>query len=206
MNRKEGLKMATRTTPGPGDYNLSDPINSFVDVVRWVVLQTVGFFARLPRSGNFVNPLVFALICFEISAILGGLLGLVGVGADVRRGLGSFIASIILTPIGGAIGLFIVAGILHLLVRLVVGAGNSGFEATFRVASYTAVVNLVSWIPLIGWLLGLYGVYLSVVGIREMHETTTGKAALIVLIPAGVIVLLVLVGLLAAGAVFLSRL
>ncbi len=198
--------MATRTTPRPGDYNLSDPINSFVDVVRWVVLQTVGFFARLPRSGNFVNPLVFALICFEISAILGGLLGLVGVGADVRRGLGSFIASIILTPIGGAIGLFIVAGILHLLVRLVVGAGNSGFEATFRVASYTAVVNLVSWIPLIGWLLGLYGVYLSVVGIREMHETTTGKAALIVLIPAGVIVLLVLVGLLAAGAVFLSRL
>ena len=196
--------MATRTTPGEGDYNLSDPINSFIDTVRRVVLQPVGFFASLPRSGNFLNPLVFALICIEISAILGGLLGLVGVGAD--RGLGSFIASIIAAPIGGAIGLFIVAGVLYLLVRLVVGAGNSGFEATFRVASYAAVVNLVSWIPIIGWLLGLYGIYLAVVGIREMHETTTGKAALVVLIPAGVILLLVLVGLLAAGAVFLSRL
>ena len=194
--------MATRTTPGEGDYNLSDPIPSFIDTVRRVVLQTVSFFASLPQSRNLVNPLVFALICIEIYTILGGLLGLVRVGTN--RGLGSFIASIIAAPIGGAIGLFILAAILHLLVRLVVGAGNSGFEATFRVAAYAAVVNLVSWIPLVGWLLGLYGIYLSVVGIREMHGTTTGKAALVVLIPAGVI-LLVLVGLLAAGAVFLSR-
>jgi hypothetical protein len=194
--------MATRTTPGEGDYNLSDPIHSFIDTVRRVVLQPVSFFASLPQSRNLVNPLVFALICIEIYTILGGLLGLVWVGTN--RGLGSFIASIIAAPIGGAIGLFILAAILHLLVRLVVGAGNSGFEATFRVAAYAAVVNLVSWIPLVGWLLGLYGIYLSVVGIREMHGTTTGKAALVVLIPAGVI-LLVLVGLLAAGAVFLSR-
>lgn len=194
--------MATRTTPGEGDYNLSDPIHSFIDTVRRVVLQTVSFFASLPQSRNLVNPLVFALICIEIYTILGGLLGLVRVGTN--RGLGSFIASIIAAPIGGAIGLFILAAILHLLVRLVVGAGNSGFEATFRVAAYAAVVNLVSWIPLVGWLLGLYGIYLSVVGIKEVHGTTTGKAALVVLIPAGVI-LLVLVGLLAAGAVFLSR-
>ena len=194
--------MATRTTPGEGDYNLSDPIHSFIDTVRRVVLQPVSFFASLPQSRNLVNPLVFALICIEIYTILGGLLGLVRVGTN--RGLGSFIASIIAAPIGGAIGLFILAAILHLLVRLVVGAGNSGFEATFRVAAYAAVVNLVSWIPLVGWLLGLYGIYLSVVGIKEVHGTTTGKAALVVLIPAGVI-LLVLVGLLAAGAVFLSR-
>ncbi len=31
--------MATRTTPGEGDYNLSQPINSFIDVARRVVLQ-----------------------------------------------------------------------------------------------------------------------------------------------------------------------
>ena len=120
--------------------------------------------------------------------------------------MGNFIGSIIAAPIVGAIGLFIGAGILHLLVRLVVGAENSGFEATFRVASYAAVVDLVSWIPAIGWLLGLYGVYLAVVGMREMHQTTTGKAVLVVLIPVGVILLLVLIGLLAAGAVLLSRL
>jgi hypothetical protein len=113
--------------------------------------------------------------------------------------------SIIAAPIGGVIGLVILSGILHLLVRLIIGARNSGFEATFRVASYITVANLVSWIPIIGALVALvYGIYLAIVGIREMHDATTGKAALIVLIPVGVIVLVSLVGLLVAGAVFVN--
>jgi hypothetical protein len=198
-----------------GDYDLSNPVESFVDIVRRVVLQPVGFFAGLPRSGSLLNPLIFALICTEISAILGGILRLAGVGEDFVAGyglqvpenqdFGEFIGSVIFAPIGGAIGVFVVAGIAHLLVRLVVGATNSGFGATFRVASYTGVTSLVSWIPIVGWILGLYGIYLSVVGIREMHGTTTGKAVLVVLIPVIVVVVLALLGLLVAGAVFFSR-
>jgi hypothetical protein len=49
----------------------------------------------------------------------------------------------------------------------------------------------------------VYGIYLSAVGVREMHETTTGKAVLIVLIPGSVILLIALVGLFVAGAVLI---
>jgi hypothetical protein len=206
--------MGVRSTSG-GDYNLSNPLESFADTVRRVVLQPVRFFAELPRSGSLLNPLIFALICTEISAILGGILRLAGVGEGFVTGygfqvpenqdFGEFIGSVIFAPIGGVIGVFVVAGIAQLLVRLVVGATNSGFGATFRVASYTGVTSLVSWIPIIGWLLSLYGIYLAVVGIREMHGTTTGKAVLVVLIPVIVVVVLVLLGLLVAGAVFFSR-
>jgi hypothetical protein len=186
-----------------GDYDFSNPINSFVEVVRRLVFQPAIFYAGLPNRGSFINPLVFALICYEISAILGGLLGLAGGEPD--RGLETFVASIIAAPIGGAVGLLILSGILHLLVRLIVGGGNSGFGATFRVASYATVVNLVGWIPIVGSLVALvYAIYLSTVGIREMHETTTGKAVLIVLIPIGVILLVALVGLLVAGAVLVN--
>jgi hypothetical protein len=122
-----------------------------------------------------------------------------------NQDIGEFIGSVILAPIGGVIGVFVVAGIGHLLVRLVVGTTNSGFGATFRVASYTSVTSLVTWIPLIGGLLGLYGIYLAVVGIREMHGTTTGKAVVVVLFPVILIVVLALLGLLVAGAVFFSR-
>jgi hypothetical protein len=206
--------MGVRSTPG-GDYDLSNPLESFADTVRRVVLQPVGFFAALPRSGSLLNPLIFALICTVISAILGGILRLAGVGEGFVAGyglqvpenqdFGEFIGSVIFAPIGGAIGVFVVAGIGQLVVRLVVGATNSGFGATFRVASYTGVTSLVSWIPIIGGLLSLYGIYLSVVGIREMHGTTTGKALLVVLIPVIVVVVLALLGLLVAGAVFFSR-
>ena len=207
--------MGIRRTTSGADYDLSNPLESFADVVRRVVLQPVGFFAGLPRRGSLLNPLVFALICTEIAAILGGILSLAGAGGAFVTGygfqvpenqaLGEFIGSVVFAPIGGAIGVFVVAGIAHLLVRLVVGATNAGFGATFRVAAYTSVTSLVSWIPFVGGLLALYGIYLSVVGIREMHNTTTGKALVVVVLPAIVIVVLALLGLLVAGAIFFSR-
>jgi hypothetical protein len=206
--------MGIRMTSG-GDYDLSNAVQSFANVVRRVVLQPVGFFVGLPRRGSLLNPLVFALICTEIAAILGGILSLAGVGGAFvtgygfqvpeNQGLGEFIGSVVFAPIGSAIGVFVVAGIAHLLVRLVVGATNAGFGATFRVAAYTSVTSLVSWIPFVGGLLALYGIYLSVVGIREMHNTTTGKALVVVVLPVIVIVVLALLGLLVAGAVFFSR-
>src|SRR5215212_5154948 len=198
--------------PG-GDYDLSNPVNSFVEVVGRVVRSPTEFFSSIPRRGNLLAPLVFALICTEISTILGGLLRLVwrtraagGVRFAGSYSFGEFLASVILTPIGATIGLFIVAGIAHLLVMLFVGSQNSGFESTFRVVSYVSVTNLVNWIPFIGGLLALYGLYLAVVGIREMHSTTTGRAALVVLLPIGLILVVVLLVLLVAGAFILGRL
>ena len=207
-----GLLARTRISRvGPAS---SEEAAGFVDVGRRVVLRPVEFFASLPRGGNLLNPLLFALICTEISAVLGWLLVLVGVGSGPgvnpnpqNLGIpsiltpGSPVASVILALIGGAIGIFLAAIIQQLLVRLVVGPRNSGYEATFRVASYTQVTSLVNWVPIIGPLLALYGIYLSIVGIREMHGTTTGKAALVVLIPFAV----VLVVLLTVGAMLLFQ-
>src|ERR671917_2777687 len=113
------------------EFDLSNPVNSFFGVVRSVVLQPVRFFAGLPRSGALLNPLLFALICIVISAVLSAVLVLLG----VQRAPGfnpnpqnaipstfaptSAIASVLFAPIGGAIGLFIAAAIQQLLVRLV---------------------------------------------------------------------------------------
>jgi len=91
------------------------------------------------------------------------------------------------------VGVFLAALVTHLLVILVVGSGHSGFGATFRVISYSSVTSLVGWIPFIGWIFSLYRLYLATVGIREMHATTTGRALVVVLLPAVLILFLVLV-------------
>lgn len=207
---------ASRPTPG-GEYDLSNPVGSVVDVARRVLLQPARFFAAMPRSGPLLNPLVFALICIEISVLLSALLVLLGVqenpgyNPNPQTALpsvytpGSALASIILAPIFGAIGLFIAAAIQQLLVRLIVGANNSGFPATFRVASYTQVTGLINWIPIVGPLLSLYGLYLAIVGIREAHYTTTGKAALVILIPFAVALVVALILLAAVGMAFFSQ-
>jgi hypothetical protein len=61
------------------------------------------------------------------------------------------------------------------------------------VASYTQVTGLVNWVPIVGPLVALYGLYLSILGIREVHGTTTGKAALVVLIPFAVVLVVALI-------------
>ncbi len=207
---------AGRSASG-AEFELSNPVNSFLDVVRRVVLGPVRFFAGLPSSGNLLNPLVFALICILVSAILSGLLVLAGVqqnpgfNPNPQNAIPSTfaptsaLASILFAPIGGAIGLFVAAAIQQLLVRLVVGENNSGFASTFRVASYSQVTGLVNWIPIIGPLLALYGLYLSIVGIREVHGTTTGKAALVVLIPFAVVLVVAVIVLLWVGLTVLSQ-
>jgi hypothetical protein len=187
------------------EFNYTDPVQSFISTVQRVVLQPTDFYRGIQRRGDFLNPLIFAIICYVVFTILSGLLALVGVGQ--QQGFGGFIVSLILAPIFAAIGLFIGAGILHLLVMLIVGSGNSGFEATFRVGAYATVTSLVSWIPIIGWIASLYGIYLAIMGVREVHGTTTGRAALVVLLPIAVIGFLVIVLLIVLGvgaAIFFS--
>ena len=74
------------------------------------------------------------------------------------------------------------------------------FGGTLRVGAYSSVTSLVSWIPVIGWIASLYGIYLAIMGIREIHNTSTGKAAIVVLIPAVVVFLLVMLIIAAIGA------
>lgn len=179
-----------------GGYNLSDPVDSFLATVREIVTQPAGFFRGLTLRDALSNPIVFAMICAFIGAFLGGIIAIlaavVGLGEQGLGGaIGGFIGGIILGPILMPVALFIGAGISHLFVMLFVRPRNSGFWATFRVVSYVSVTSLVSWVPIIGGLVALvWGVVLSILGIREVHGTTTGRAALVVLVPVAIVVLL----------------
>jgi hypothetical protein len=193
--------MAYRTTTSGGDFDLSDPLNSFVDVVRRVVFQPQAFFAGLPRQGGLLGPLVFALVCTEISVLLVGVLTFLDIpgaitwlfGARGNQGFLAFLGGLVVAPVAGAVGVFLTALVTHLLVILVVGSGHAGFGATFRIVAYSSVTSLAGWIPFVGWLFSLYRLYLATLGIREMHATTTGKALLVVLLPAILILVLVVV-------------
>jgi hypothetical protein len=172
-------------------------VSSFINTVRNVVTAPAGCFRDIIGHRDFVNPSIFAIICYDITAILHGLLALVGISGN--QGSGSVLGSLILAPMLAAIGLFIGAGIQHLLVLLIVGSRNAGFAGTFRVGAYSSVTSLVSWIPVIGWTASLYGIYLTIVGVREVHSTT-GNAAIVVLIPALIVLFLLFVLVVLVGA------
>lgn len=194
---------------GPsGEFNLSDPVGSFIATVRGVALNPVGFFRGMQKGGDFINPLVFTVICAAVGGVIAGVITFLF--TLLLGDVGSAFLQLILQPIfyviGGVIGLFIGSGILHLLVMLLIKP-NAGFEATFRVGAFLGALYLVSWlagIPLLGLLLALpltvWYVVLGVLGIREAHSTTTGRAAAVVLIPMGVALVFSLIVVAIVGA------
>lgn len=165
-----------------GEFDPSDPLNSFIEVWKGVILTPVDFFKAMPKSGGYGNPTIFAVITFIIY----------GIGIALVT-FGKGFAGIIGTPVGGIIGLFIGAAILWVCAKIVGGKGD--YEATYRVLAYVTATNVVGWIPVVGWLASLYGIYLTVVGISESHEMSQGKALVAVLIP---IVILIVIGTIAA--------
>ena len=204
-----GGETGTSSSAG-GEFDYRDPIQSFVVTVRRLVLEPVTFFRAMNRQGDYVNPLLFALICWEISAIIGGFLGVlgsvVGLGArGVGEALVGFFSSLILTPIIAAVVLVISAAIIHLLVLLIVRPMSTTFETTFRVVAYADVAVLLTWIPILGAIAaGVWYTVLAIFGVREAHGTSTGKAAAVVLIPVALAVFMLFVLALLIGAVIFS--
>jgi len=188
-------------------FDLSNPVRSFVNTVRRVLFEPTGFFRALPPRGAARGPFVFALVCGLISFPLALLVASVdpqagnGPGSErlfsgvlsVLSELGQpeialgLLFLVILVPLGALastiLGLYITAGIQHLLVLLFVRPNDAGFETTFRIVAYASATLLLSWIPVVGLVVTLYGLYLTFVGIREKYETTNGRALAAISLP-----------------------
>jgi hypothetical protein len=105
-----------------------------------------------------------------------------GAGLDFFRNIGMAAVAIV-SPFLIIFGLFLWSGFLHLLLMLVRGAKN-GFEATFRVVSYANGANLFLAIPFCGGMIALiWTMVISIIGLKEAHGTSGGKASFAVLFP-----------------------
>jgi hypothetical protein len=163
-------------------------LNAYFATATKSLLHPTEFFSRLPIDAGYLNPILFGVMTVVLSAVFtyiwsallrggGGLfVFLIGIPFVV---LGSFI----MVPIV----LFIGSGILHLCLLLVRGA-NEGYQATFRVVSYSSVPSLFSVVPIVGSIASLWSIVLMVIGLREMHKTSTGKSVIAVLLPVAFLV------------------
>ena len=82
---------------------------------------------------------------------------------------------------------------------VIVGGNKTGFRTTLRSISYAYSGHLFGIIPLIGSPVGkIYTLILTIIGIREGHRISTGRAVFAVLLP-----LILVVGLLTIAAIFI---
>jgi len=146
-------------------------------------------------TGGVTDPLLYALITGMVSWMLyyfwkivlhdplGGYNLFKGASdLDLFQSVGIAALSVCL-PFILIVSLFVWSGILHVLLMMVRGA-NNGFEATFRAVAYSMGAYVFLAVPFCGALLtGIWTAVLAIIGLKEAHGTTGGKAAFAVLFP-----------------------
>lgn len=98
-------------------------------------------------------------------------------------GGGMVAAQIILLPIAIFIRMFVAAGIVHLLLMMFGGAAR-GFGATLTVVAYTFGLQLLTAVPMCGWLIAfVWQAVALIIGLAAVHRAETWKSAVAVIAP-----------------------
>lgn len=201
---------------------------SFFATVMLVIKSPTLAFNMMNREGGVGSPLVYALIGGFVGAMATALyntllqVGLMSVaganganGEAMAMGIGlQIVMQLMIGLFGGTIGIiigsFITSGLYHLGL-MICGATklpHQTFETTFRVVTYTTGTwSLLQLIPFCGaYAYGLVALVYTVIGFKEAHEISTGKAILAVLLPVilcvgvAMLIAVAVVGAIAAGA------
>jgi hypothetical protein len=138
------------------------------------------FFREMPKTGGFVEPLIFMVIMGIISGLIQTVFSLVGL--HIAAGMAMGVASIILFPIVMAIGGFIGAAILFVIWKLL--GSQEDYETAYRCGAYISVlmpiITVLGLIPYLGSAVGiaLYVYFLAIASV-EVHKIPSQKAWLV---------------------------
>jgi len=142
-----------------------------------VLTSPVSFFREMEKTGGFIEPLVFLVALAIVTAIVDGVLGILGLKFFLSAWAALF--SIIITPVVAAIGGFIVAAILFIIWKLL--GSQESYETAYRCMAYLAalwpVMAMVGAIPYIGSLITIILLtYFLVTASVETHKVPSQKA------------------------------
>jgi hypothetical protein len=165
-------------------------IAAFFRTTQEVLFSPTKFFKKVAVGKGYGSPFIFAMISGVVGIgviLLWQWLFFSGMVPPQVRSLTTYsllpIFAIILIPFWVAFSIVIGSGIIHLCV-MIVGGNRKGFEATFRALSYSHSAMLFYIVPVIGSFVGyIYFLILAIIGVREGHEISTGRAVIGVLLP-----------------------
>lgn len=165
---------------------------AFLNTTSELITEPVSFFRKVDPASPFQGSLLYGVLIFVVSVLFSafwqtaGLM--VGLGAAQEAfsqlmGIGALLGMVVLSPILAIITIFLGAGIFH-LVLMVFGWSAHPFGATVKVVSFAGVSGLANAIPGCGGFIGfIWGLILLVIGLRELHDTSTGQAVGVALAP-----------------------
>jgi hypothetical protein len=171
-------------------FDLGSVLASVQKTAMSVVTSPSAFFREMPKTGGFVEPLIFMVVMGIMSGLLQTIFSIVG----LHFGFMAMTAwAIILFPIYLIIGGFIGAAILFVIWKLM--GSQESYEVAYRCGAYISVlmpiITVLGLIPYLGSAIGivLY-VYFLVIASMEVHKIPSQKAWLVFGIIGAILIIL----------------
>jgi len=180
-------------------------MNAFLETWKLVATKPQDFFGRV-RVDQTGSAVLFGVIAASFGNLVAGLYAWAAgaqtmvamqqmmeqMGPEQQQvlerlmpylgGAGS-LAQIVIAPIAAVIGIYLTAGVIHLLLMLFRGAGR-GFDATLTVVGYGWGLQVLLAVPACGSIVALvWMLVVFVIGLAAAHRCGQGKAAAAVLLP-----------------------
>ncbi len=211
--KPEGGQALTQSGLGQGEvpWERLDVYGFFPGLVltlKRILFQPVDFFETMPPGRGKGKAMVFNLLLSEFLLVIDFLWALFGVRAKIADtgqtdalaamagvpGLG-FLVLLVMVPLFMVAGIYLDAGLTHLLLMLLRGSGK-GFDETFRVMCYSSAPTVLSAVPVAGQLLSpvilIWYMTLQAIGLKKVHGAAYSQALAVVLIKWSVYLFLLL--------------
>jgi hypothetical protein len=180
-------------------------LGAFFNTAKTVLFSPARFFRQNGAEEGYGSPLLYGLI-----------VGIIGLGGSMVwqwfffANLFEFkispalpyslqlIGFTLALPLMVLLSIFLGSVVTHFCL-IVVGGNKMGFQQTLRAVSYSYTGQLFGMIPVIGSTIGsIYTVILTIIGVKEGHGISTGRAIFAVLLP-----FILVAGLLIIAAIFI---
>ncbi|WP_320169342.1 zinc-ribbon domain-containing protein [Maridesulfovibrio sp.] len=176
--------------------------------IKKILLSPASFFTDMELTG-FIKPLIFFILLAEFQEICNFIWATAGVDSAVtsdvsrmvgdsviaeslRDGTASALFSLLLYPLMLAALSFPLIGFTHVML-MIFGAGERGYQATFRATTYSYAPIIFCVIPIAGNMIGaVASAAISIIAYKNIHKTSYLRVVLSMVMP--IVLLLVILG------------
>lgn len=165
---------------------------AFGETLQQSLFDPSAFFGALPPEGRIGAGLVYAVIIGSLAAVVAmmwqRIIGSPGVwlknGHEIPPFIGYFwYLGLAVLPLAIVVSIFFRSAILHLSL-LLLGGARKGYSATLKVLCYASSTSAFHVFPFCGSFIAFFWrIALIVIGLREVHRISTGKAIMAWLLP-----------------------
>ena len=152
------------------EKQMKENITSIINTMKEVILSPAGFFRKMPRSGGFVDPVIFIASMSLIVGVINLILWPLDLG--FATSFGTALMYVVIVPVFAVIFSFVGAAILFIIWKIM--GSQESYETAYRCGAYAAaitpVTTVVGVVPYIGSVIGLvWMAYVIVSASIEVH-------------------------------------